>query len=36
MLKQYETNKFELFLSQYLKNNICDIWLTPLDHVTYT
>ena len=27
--------KFELFLHQYLKNNICDIQLIPLDHITY-
>ena len=24
-----------LFICQYLKNNICDIRLIPLDHVTY-
>ena len=31
-IKQKE---FELFLCQNLKNNICDIRLIPLDHVTY-
>ena len=33
--KQYKTKESELFPSQYLKNNICDIQLFPLDHVTY-
>ena len=33
--KQYKTKEFECFLCLYLKNNICDIRLIPLDHVTY-
>ena len=33
--KPHKTTEFELFLCQYLKNNICDIRLIPLDHVTY-
>ena len=33
-LKQYKTKEFDLFLCLYLKNDICDIWLIPLDHVT--
>ena len=33
--KQDRTKESELFPSQYLKNNICDIRLIPLDHVTY-
>ena len=32
--KQYKAKEFELFLCQYLKNNICDVWLIPLEHVT--
>ena len=32
---QYKTKEFELFLFQYLKNDICDIRFFALDHVTY-
>ena len=32
--RQYKTKEFEPFLCQYHKNNICDIRLVPLDHVT--
>ena len=32
--KQYKIKEFDFFLSQYLKNNISDIRLIPLDHVT--
>ena len=34
--KQNKTKEFELFLCQYLKSNIADIRLIPLDHVTYS
>ena len=34
--KQYKTKEFEHCFCQYLKNNITDIWLIPLDHVTIT
>ena len=33
--KHYETKEFEHCFGQYLKNNIPDIRLIPLDHVTY-
>ena len=33
--KHYETKEFEHCFCQYLKNNIPDIRLIPLDHVTY-
>ena len=33
--KPYKTKEFELLLRQYLKNNICNIQIIPLDHVTY-
>ena len=33
--KQYITTEFDLFVCQYLKNDICDILLIPLYHVTY-
>ena len=33
--KQYKSKEFECFLCLYLKCNICDIRLIPLDHVTY-
>ena len=32
---QYKTKEFELFLCQYLKNNIYNIRLILLDRVTY-
>ena len=32
---KYETKEFEYRLCQYLKNNIPNIRLIPLDHVTY-
>ena len=35
MLKQYETKEFEPYFCQYLKNNVSDIRLIPLDYVTY-
>ena len=35
MLKQYKTKDFERCFCQYLKNNITDIRLIPLDHVTH-
>ena len=35
MLKQYKTKEFEHCFCQYLKNNMADIRLIPLDHVTY-
>ena len=33
--KQYKTKEFEHCFCQYFKNNIADIRLIPLDHVTY-
>ena len=35
-LKQCKTKKFEHYFRQYLKNNMADIRLIPLDHVTYS
>ena len=35
LLKQYKTKEFRTFLCQYLQNNISDIRIIPLDHVTY-
>ena len=34
-LRQYKTKEFEHCFCQYLKNNISDIRLIPLDNVTY-
>ena len=34
-LQSYETMKFKHCFYQYLKNDIPDIRLIPLDHVTY-
>ena len=33
--KQYNTKEFEHCFCHYLKNNMADVRLIPLDHVTY-
>ena len=30
-----KTKEFDIFLCKYLKNNICDIRLIPLDHIGF-